>query len=158
MHKIRLEIKWAFIFLLASLVWIFIERISGLHSTYIHLHYIYTNVFVLIALSVYSLALGEIKKKKYDGSISFKEVIISGLLMTAVITFFAPVNQLLIAYLVSPNYFQNIINYTVSSGNMTQIEAESYFSLSSYIVQVLIGSPILGTLTTVLVGFFIKNK
>jgi hypothetical protein len=35
MKKLNIEIKWAIIFSIVGLIWMVIEKVSGLHSTYI---------------------------------------------------------------------------------------------------------------------------
>lgn len=57
MNAIKLELRWAVIFTLAMWVWMLIERLFGLHSTRIEEHAIYTNVFAIVAITIYVLAL-----------------------------------------------------------------------------------------------------
>ncbi|MFU8861697.1 MAG: hypothetical protein ACNA8K_14865 [Cyclonatronaceae bacterium] len=49
-------------------------------------------------------------------------------------------------------------NYAVNEGKMTQQEAENYFSLSSYIIQGLIGAPLMGIITTAVVAIFTRKE
>ena len=59
---------------------------------------------------------------------------------------------------ITPDYFPNIIEYTVSSGQMTQEEAKAYFNLENYIYQSVIFAPIVGTITTLIVAIFTKKN
>ena len=43
MKNIKIEIKWAIIFAVMGLVWMFIEKLVGLHNEHIDKHAIYTN-------------------------------------------------------------------------------------------------------------------
>lgn len=158
MNKVKTELKWAAIFALAALGWMMIERVAGLHDVNIENHAIYTNFYAFVAISVYVLALREKKKIDFSGSMSYKQAFISGLIMTGFITIFAPINQIVISYVISPNYFGNMIQFVSENGKMTKEAAEAYFNLPNYMMQVLIGSPIMGTLTTALVALFVKSR
>ena len=41
---------------------------------------------------------------------------------------------------------------------MTQEAAEKYFNLKSYIIQGMVGAPIMGIITTTIVALFTKKK
>ena len=65
---------------------------------------------------------------------------------------------MIISNIITPEYFPNIIEYSVGEGMMTLEEAENYFSLGSYIMQGSIGALIMGIITSAIVAFFIKKK
>ncbi|PWN07400.1 DUF4199 domain-containing protein [Rhodohalobacter mucosus] len=157
MKNRKTEVKWALIFIAASLGWMFIERLTGLHSTHIDKHMIYTNVFAVIAIAVYVFALLDKRKNDYSGVMTYKEGFISGLIITLIVALLSPVTQYLISAFIAPDYFPNIIEYTVSEGLMSREEAEGYFNLRSYIRQGVIGALVLGVITSAVVAFFTKG-
>ena len=57
MKKITIEIKWAFIFILLTLLWVFLEKLFGLHDKYIHLHPVFTNLFAIPAVLIFCFCL-----------------------------------------------------------------------------------------------------
>ena len=59
---------------------------------------------------------------------------------------------------VSPEYYENIINYTVEMDKMTLEEAKAYFNFKSYMIQSIIGAPIMGIITSAIVAIFVKKK
>lgn len=158
MTKYKIEIKWAFIFALISLVWMFIEKSFGLHDENIDKHATYTNFVAIPAILVYVFALLDKRKNYYNGIMTYKESFISGLIITLIVTALSPLTQLITSLIITPNYFENAIKYSVESGLSTQEAAESYFTLSNYIVQGLIGAPIMGILTSAIVSFFTRKK
>lgn len=83
---------------------------------------------------------------------------ISGLIITIIVTVFSPLTQYIISTIITPDYFTNVINYSVSQGMMTQTEAEEYFNLKSYMIQVLIGTPIMGVVTAAIVAIFTRKN
>ncbi|MEL7005556.1 MAG: hypothetical protein AAFN93_22920, partial [Bacteroidota bacterium] len=50
------------------------------------------------------------------------------------------------------------INYSVESGSTTQAEAEEFFNLKSYIIQGILFTPVVGTLTTAILALFVKKS
>ena len=155
MSKYKIEIKWAVIFVFGILIWMVFEKLVGLHSTHIDKHAIYTNFFAIPAIIIYILALLD---KLNNGVITWKQGFIAGLIITLIVTVLTPLTQLIISNIITPEYFPNIIEYSVGEGMMTREEAEKYFSLGSYIMQGLIGTFIMGIITSAIVALFIKKK
>jgi hypothetical protein len=158
MKKYSIEIKWAIIFVVMSLLWMVIEKMAGLHSTQISKHAIFTNFVALPAILIYVLALLDKRKNFYHGRMSFKQGFISGLVITLIVTLLSPLTQYITSTFITPEYFPNVINYSVSSGKMTQEEAETFFNLRSYIIQGLIGAAVMGLITSAIVALFTKTR
>jgi hypothetical protein len=158
MKKYSIEIKWAIIFVVMSLAWMMIEKLAGLHSTQISKHAIFTNFIAIPSVIIYVLALLDKKKNYYRGNMSYKQGFISGLVITLIVTLLSPITQYITSTLITPEYFPNVIHYSVSSGKMTQAEADSFYNLKSYILQGLIGAPVMGLITTAIVAIFTKSK
>ena len=157
MNKLVIEIKWAVIFFIMALAWMYLEKITGLHSEYISKHAVLTNLFAIPAVAVYLLALLDKRKNYYGGAMTFLQGFISGLIITLIFTIMNPVSQILIAKIISPDFFKNAIEYAVNSGKMTHETAMGYFNLKSYIIQGFIGAPVMGTATSALVAVFIRS-
>jgi len=159
MKKITIEIKWALIFALAVLVWMLLEKLFGLHDKHIDLHYYLTNLFAIPAIWIYVLALKDKKRNFYNGQISYKAGVVSGTIMTLIITLLYPILQWIISEVITPDYFTNVINYSLETGyHATREEAEAYFNLKSYIVGGLIWALIIGIATTLIVMLFLRSK
>ena len=158
MNSLKTEIKWAFIFVLALLTWTLIEMLSGLHSSRIHLHPYVTNLFAIVAIVMYVKALKDKRDHDFNGKLTYKEGLISGSIITVIVTLFSPLSQVITHQLISPNYFKNMINYSVSNNLMTALEAETYFELKNYIVISVIVSLVMGLVTTLIFALFVKQK
>jgi hypothetical protein len=153
----RIEIKWAIVFVLMTLTWIVIEKLTGMYTTNIDKHAIVTNIIAIPAVTVYVLALMDKRKNYYHGAMTYKQGLVTGLIITAFVTAFSPITQLLVN-VIAPEYFPNMIAYTVAQGKMTPEAAEANFNLKSYIIQGLIGAPIMGLLTTAMVAMFTARE
>ncbi|MFK5854528.1 MAG: DUF4199 domain-containing protein [Bacteroidota bacterium] len=158
MNKFKIELKWAIIFTIMMIVWMYIEKLAGLHDKHIDLHPIFTNFIAIPAIIVYVFALIDKRNNYYNGVMTYMQGFISGLILTLIVTIFSPLVQYLTSVYITPDYFENVINYSVNEGLMSQAEAEDYFNLNSYLIQVLIGTPIMGIATTAIVAIFTRKK
>ncbi len=110
------------------------------------------------AIAIYVLALLDKRNNFYEGVMNYKQGLITGLIISLIITLIVPLTQLLISNVISPEYFANMIEYSVANDTLSREEAEAYFNLSNYIVQSIIATPILGIVTTLIVAFFVRKK
>lgn len=158
MSKYSIELKWAIAFVTMSLIWMFGEKLSGLHSDHIDKHAIYTNFIAIPAVAIYVFALLDKRKNYYNGFLTYKQGFLCGLIITLIVTLLSPLTQYIISVFVTPEYFPNVIKHVVSTGNSTQAEAEKFFSLHNYMVMGLIGTLTMGLLTSASVAYFTKSK
>ena len=159
MDKYKIELKWAFFYIAASLLWMFIEKLSGLHSVHIDKQQYLTLVFLIPAIWIYWLAMKDKKKNYYQNIISYKQAVMSGILMSLIVMIFAPLTQWVISTVITPEYFPNVIEYALATKYFaTREEAEAYFSLNNYIIQSTIGAIIMGVVISAVMAFFIKSR
>jgi hypothetical protein len=159
MKNIKTELKWALIFVAVSLLWMLLEKLSGLHSTHIDKHLYLTNLFAIPAILVFVLALKEKKRKDYGGSMSFKQGFFSGAIITLIVTVLSPLTQWITSTYITPEYFPNVIEHSLETGfHATREEAEAYFNLSNYMVQSVIGALVMGLITSAIVAFFVRTR
>lgn len=158
MRKYNIELKWAIIYCVMYLVWMTVEWATGLHSDNLENQQMVTTFILVPSLLIYILALRDKRKSVYNNMITFKQSFFSGLWLTIFIVLLSPVNLLIVTTVISPNYFSNLITYTVSHGVMSAEEAQSMFNIQSYIVQSMIGGFITGIVFTIIISFFIQSK
>ncbi len=158
MKKYSIEIKWAALFSVMSLTWMFLEKMIGLHDVYIDKHMYYTNLIAIPAILIYVFALLEKKKKFYNGNMNFGQAFVSGTIISVIVAVLSPLVQTITSLGITPDYFKNAIKYAVDNKLMAQAEADAFFNLNNYIIQGLYGAIIMGIITTAIVGFFVKTK
>ena len=158
MKQYKIEIKWAVIFTIMTLLWMACEKLIGLHDQYIDRHLLYTNLIAIPAIAIYFFAIREKKINFYHGQMDFREGLRCGFVMTLIIAVLAPLNQYLISTFISPDYFKNAIAYAVEQKMFTQDQAEDYFSLKSYLKQSVFGALVMGILTSAIISLILKNK
>lgn len=159
MKNIKIEIKWALIFSIMVLFWMLLEKLSGLHSEYIDYHLYLTNLFIIPAVWIMVLALKDKKKNFYNGQITYTQGLISGIILTVFIALLSPLTQWITSFVITPEYFPNVIKRSVELGYYeTTAEAEANFNYNNYVVQGMIGTLIMGVVTTAIAMIFIRSK
>ncbi len=159
MKSISIELKWAIIFSIVGLIWMYLEKLSGLHGEHIDLHMYLTNLYAIPAIIMMVMALKEKKRRFYGGSMTYSQGLISGIILSVFIAAISPLTQWITSTLITPEYFPNVIEYALESGYVeTRAEAEAQFNLNSYMVQGAIGALIMGILTTAIAMIFIRSK
>ncbi|QCX02031.1 DUF4199 domain-containing protein [Aggregatimonas sangjinii] len=158
MKNFKIEFKWAVIFIMVQFIWMYIERATGLHDEHIAKHLIYTNLFGLVAIVVYVMALRDKKQNFFNGDMNWKQGLLSGIVLSVIIALFSPLTQYIISTYITPGYFENIIAFSIENGKMTLENARGYFNLKSYILQSAFGALTMGIVTSAVVAFFVKSK
>lgn len=153
-----IELKWGFFFIIMMLLWMLMERLLGLHDVHIDQHAIYTNFVAIPAILIYFFALRDKRESFYGGKMTYTQGLVSGLVITAVVTVITPASQFITSTFITPNYFENVTAYTVEQGLMSKEAAAEYFNLKSYIIQATIGAPIMGIITSLIVAAFTKKS
>lgn len=159
MSTIKIEIKWAILFSIMGLVWMLLEKLSGLHSQYIDYHLYLTNLFAIPAILFMVLALSEKKKVFYFGKITYLQGLKSGIILSLIIALISPLSQWITSFIISPEYFPNVIKRSVELGYYkTTAEAAANFNYPNYAVQGAIASFVMGMVTTAIAMIFIRSK
>lgn len=158
MRNIKLELKWAVIFIVMQLIWMLLEKASGLYSIRIAKHSTYSNFIAIPAIAIYVLALLDKRNYFFDGSMTYLQGFITGLKITVFVTLLTPLLQYVVSTGIAPEYFPNMIEYSVRIGSMTQDAAEAYFNMKNFILQGVMFTPVMGIVTTLMVALFVKRK
>lgn len=158
MKNYLIELKWAAILSVFILIWMVMEKLTGLHSTHIDKHAIVSGLIIIPNVILYTLAIREKREKFYSGVMSWKQGFITGLVVSLFLTVFSPISQVIISTVISPEYFPNAIEHAVNTGNLTRPEAEAYFNLPNYLVQIVIGTPIIGAVSSAIIAIFTKKQ
>ena len=144
--------------MIATLLWMILEKSAGLHDEYIHNHPLYTNVFVVVAIAVYVMALRDKKKNHYHGVMSWTQGFLSGVIISLVVAILSPATNYIAFTFITPDFFENAINYATSRGTLTREAAAMLFNLKSYIIQGAFGAISMGVVTSAVVAYFIQTR
>lgn len=158
LQSYRIEIKWSVIFTLALMAWTGLERLLGWHDELIAQHAANTMWFALIATALYVLALLDKRKNHYGGQMTWLQGFLSGVWISVSVAVLTPLSQWITHTFISPDYFPNIIAHGVATGQMTQVEAEAYFTLGNYIWMSALFALGSGLITAAIVALFVRRK
>jgi hypothetical protein len=158
MKDIRIEIKWGVLFILMGLIWMVFEKAMGWHDLHIDKHATYSMFVAPIAIALYVFALLDKKKNFYGGRMSYLQGFVSGLIMTLVVVILTPLSQYITNTYITPDFFNNVIAYSVKSGAMEREAAEQYFNLKNYILQATLFAAMMGLITSAVVAIFLRSK
>jgi hypothetical protein len=159
MKNIKIEIKWAIYFALMTLAWMLLEKLSGLHGKYIDYHLYLTNLFAIPAIWFMVLALKDKKKSFYNDNMSYKQGLIAGIIVSAFIALLSPLTQWITTFVITPEYFPNVIARSVELGYYkTTAEAEAAFNYSTYAINSTIFAFVFGLVTTAIAMIFIRTR
>lgn len=154
--ELKLPIKWGLILFLATLIWMYFEKIMGWHGENIMDHALYTNLYDIVFALIYYLAFTEYRNSKDE--VSFKDGLFFGIKLTAFIAFVSPITQSVIHKIISPEFFPNIIKLAVDNKILSPEQAKAQFNLASYIIQNFIGTAILGIIMTLIIATLRRKK
>lgn len=119
MEKFGIEIKWAAIFTLFSCVWAFGEKQLGIHQDFSNI--VFSTLALFLAQIILILIFFIDKKKNFFGNeATFSQLFKSGLFYTGIITLLSPLAIYIIYQSISPEYFDNLINYQLAKGRFTK--------------------------------------
>ncbi len=159
MKNLKIEIKWAIYFTLMSLLWMLLEKWSGLHGKYIDYHLYLTNLFAIPAIWFMVLALKDKKRNYYLGNMSYKQGLISGIFVSLFIALLSPLTQWITSYVITPEYFPNVIKRSVELGYYeSTAAAEANFNYKNYAINSTIFAFVFGVVTTAVAMIFIRTR
>ncbi len=151
------EIKWGVIFTAFSLLWMVFEKTMGWHDEHIADHPRYTMLFFFPAILIYAIALLEYRRQQ-GGGFEWKEGFIFGVRITMVIVLLSPLAQWITHAFISPQFFENAIEYGVAHDLAERKALEAYFNLKSYIVMSIMGALLGGVLVSALLALIFRKK
>ena len=152
----KTEIKWGVIFVIVSFLWISLERLVGLHDRYISMQQYFGFLFVIPAVLMMVLAIAE-KRRVLGGEISFKQGFLCGMGVSIVVAILTPLYQWILFRFVSPNFFQNIIDYRISLGGNPQ-SLQMFYSFKWVLIGGVVVALVTGAITSLLLAAIMRTR
>lgn len=158
MKHIKIEFKWAIIFTIAMLLWMLFEKTLGWHDEKIADHYWLTLLFFPIGIFMTVLVMREKRRRMYSGKLTWMQGFLTGLKMSVFVALLSPLAQYITHNYITPEYFNNVIDYSVTNDLMTMKKANEVFNFNSYMLQSFFGALIGGIITSAIVAIFMRRK
>lgn len=158
MKKLRFELKWAVIFNIALLCWMLLEKTMGWHEEAIADNWWFTLLFAPFGILMYLLALREKRRRVYGGKITYRQAFVSAVILSTFIALLSPFTQYITHNFITEEYFNNVIEYSVTNDFMTRSRANEFFHINNYIWQSAFGAFVIGLLVSAVTAFFVRKK
>ena len=142
MNKIGIELKWAAFITAFTCLWAALEHTLGYHKDFSNI-LITAFIYYVILTFLWAIAFVDKKKSLGKGTVwEFKNAFKFGLILTGLLTILSPIAQYIIYGNISPDYFNNIIEYRLAKGRETRESLEAIYNM-----QVAIRTGVMDTLS-----------
>lgn len=158
MNKFRIEFRWALIFTMAYLLWMYFEKAMGWHDELIGKQALYTNFFGIIAIILYVCALINKRESIYNGVMDWKKGFLAGAVLSVMIAAITPLSQYIVFTYISPGFFDHIIAFRDEHSTLDRQFIEDYYTMSSFIFQSIFYTLSYGIVTAGIVAWFVKKE
>ncbi len=158
MKNYMIEIRWAFIFTVATMLWAGIEKLFGMHDANLGTQPVFSMLFAVPAIAIYAMAMFEKKQKVYNGKMSWKDGTISGIVLSLFIAVLSPVAQWAIFELISPDFFAKATQFYTDKKILTQTRALEMFNIQAYMKKSITESLSMGVITAAIVALIVQSK
>ncbi|WP_432409954.1 DUF4199 domain-containing protein [Rasiella sp. SM2506] len=158
MKALKIELKWAFIFTITTLAWMLFEKTLGWHEDNIENHEWLTLLFLPFGILMYVLVMREKRRRHYDKKMTWFQGFLTGAKMTLFVALLSPIAQYITHNYITPEYFNDIIEYSVTNDIMTRTKANDYFNITNYIWQSAIGALGGGLVVSAVVAIFLRRS
>ncbi|MAZ73243.1 MAG: DUF4199 domain-containing protein [Flavobacteriaceae bacterium] len=158
MKSIKIELKWAFIFTIAMLAWMLFEKTLGWHEENIENHAWLTLFFLPFGVLMCVLVMREKRRRHYHKKMTWLQGFFTGAKMSVFVALLSPVAQYITHNYITPEYFNNVIEYSVTNEFMTRTKANDYFNITNYIWQSAFGALGGGLVTSAVVAVFMRKS
>lgn len=147
----------AFWLFLVSIAWLAMEKLLGFHDEFIQYHEYFTNFIIIPYILIYIRGIKGYRISE-GGTISYLKALGFGLASTIFATAFSPFALWIFETILNPNFYQNMINYTVSHKLQSQAQALAYFNHENYRNLMIYGNIAQGVIFSAIIAFFSARK
>lgn len=162
MKDIKIEIRWALLFTLISMIWMFVEvNFLNWHDKYISSqfgnHFL---ILIILFAVVYYFALREKRNQYYKRKITWKQAFLSGCVISVIVALLSPLAEYFNYHYLSPQYFDHMIAYQTEKAShpMTLEAAKDFFNMKSFLIQGIFTSFSFGFLVSLLLALVVRTK
>lgn len=150
----KLEFKYASLIGIAMILWLWGEKIVGLHKEHIEYHPYVTMFAVLFPIIGTTMALKE-KRAENGGYLTFKQGFLTGFGVALIGTPMAILIQFIFHKFINPDFFTDMIAYAEAHDHPG---SEEYFNLKSYMIQAAMGPLVGGTVISAILAWVNKRN
>lgn len=135
-----------------------LEKTLGWHEEQIADHQWLSLLFAPFSILMYLLAMREKRRRVYNKKMTWLQGFLSGVMLSVFVALLSPLAQYITHNYITPQYFNNVIEHSVTNDLMTRTKANEYFNINSYMWQSFFGALGLGIVTAAVVAIFVRKK
>lgn len=158
MRKLRIEIRFAFIYSFVLILWMWLEKLIGLHDRFIDKQLLYTNLFAIPGFVIFFLAIRQKREDYFGGRMLWTQGFVSGTFLAAFIAVLSPLYNAIIYGVISPDYFSTMIRYVTTNNLPAKQNADLFFSLKSYILQSSLSGISFGIMASAIAALILRRE
>jgi hypothetical protein len=158
MKKFNIEIKWSLIFSAMALVWALIGKAFNFDDSAIQHNQLFNTLILIPAFIIYLLEAFAKRKNYYHGTISYKQALVSGLMLSVFVAILGVITTLITVTVISPDLFSNSIRYVTENGLMSEEDARNQFSLGMFLITGFIAAPITGLIFSLITSAIVRTR
>lgn len=158
MNKFSILIKWAIRFTFIAILWSYLEKFLGYHSEKINSIFSFGLIFGIVYLITYYLTMAEVFSKVYNNNISYKSAFINLATLTLLIAFLSPLSHLVMDNYISPDFFENAINFQKDKSVQSFENAKQFYTLKSFVLNGIQNSFSIGILLAAIIPLLFINR
>lgn len=153
----KIEMKWAIIYSFTYILWMYFEKQMGWHDENVRFEPIYNLLFTPISVFIFILCLVDKKRNHYKGDLDWKQGVVSGIVLSVLITVLNPAVLYITHNYISPEFFENAIQAAVGK-NMTLNEAKAHYNINNAISNSVFEKLSFGVVIAAIISYFVKTK
>ena len=152
----KFEVMWTLYFTVIGLIWMVFEKQMGWHDVNIKDHAHFTNFFGIVATLMVVLFM-KAKRQQLQENSNYKALLYSGIAWSIGIAILTPLSLYITFEFITPDFFINMIRFSVENKLATLEEAQDYFNFGNYVMQSTIFALIMGIITSTIVAIFFRK-
>lgn len=156
----KVTLTYGILYALASLLWISMEYALGFQTIYVEIQPFVTLLFLFPA--VYIIYRGmkshRVIVQERQAPFNYFMAFMSGFNIIVIATLLSPVVSYIFHSYINPEFFDSMIQQSVSSMLMTEDMAKAIYNQQSYIQQSIVGGLISGSIYSAVLAVFMRDK
>lgn len=156
----KVTLTYGIIYALASLLWISMEYALGFQTIYVEIQPYVTLLFLVPAVYIMYRGMKSHREIVHERQAPFNYFMafMSGFNITVIATLLSPIVSYVFHSYINPEFFDSMIQQSVSSMLMTEDMAKAYYNQQSYIQQSIVGGLISGGIISAVLAAFMRDK
>lgn len=157
MKKFEIELKWAVAFTAISIAWVYLEKYLGYHAELVSEQGMFSLLLIIPQALIYIISIRQKRERYYNGTITWQKAFLSGVVLSAVIAGLSPGSIYLMAEIISPAFFSNIVEYRAAQG-VPREGLEQIYNLNSFISQAIFNNLATGIFLAAIIALILRKK